>query len=94
MNELYPDGSDIHVRVEKSIWNWNLGFIFLEQSNKTNEQRINSKLITNVNINKAVIERVEQLTCVGSVVTADGTALHCVTEWIKRSDGIFVEMHA
>ena len=90
---MYPDGSDIQVRVEISICNWNLGFIFLEQSNKTNELRINLKIITNVNINKAVIERVEQLACVGSAVTADGRTLQYVKARIKRANGIFVELH-
>jgi hypothetical protein len=58
MNEMYPHGSDIRVRVEKSICNWNLGFTFLEQPNKTIELRINSNIATNVNINKAAVERV------------------------------------
>jgi len=90
---MYPDGSDMHVRVEKSICNWILGFTFLELRNKTNEQRINSKITTNVNINKAVVERVEQLTCLGSAVTADGGALQYVKARIKRANGIFVELH-
>jgi len=90
---MYPDDSDIHARAEKSIRNWNLGFIFLEQSNKTNELRIHSKITTNVNINKVVIERVEQLTRVGSAVTADGGALQYVKAWIKRATGIFVKLH-
>ena len=38
-------------------------------------------------------ERVEQSTCVGSAVTADGGALLYVKARIKRANGNFVELH-
>jgi hypothetical protein len=61
-------------------------------SKKTKERRINSKLITNINVNNVVIERVDKFTYLCSVVTVDRGALHHDKARIKKANGIFVEL--
>jgi hypothetical protein len=49
--------------------------------------------ITNIYVNDIVIDRVEQLTFVGSAVTLDGGALQNVQTRVKKAHGIFVELY-
>jgi hypothetical protein len=43
-------------------------------------------------INNVVIEKVEQLTYLGSVVNGDRGTLQDVKAWIKKANGIFIEL--
>jgi hypothetical protein len=61
--------------------------VLLINSKKTKKLRMNTKTATNMNVTNVVIEKVEQFTYLGSIVTVDGGALYDVKYGSRRQTG-------